>query len=70
MAYPPPLASLPLRDPDYFVAGQINDSAPAWISVLQAVNHPDTDIIRSWIQSGVNILDFLQHFRGMFEGVS
>lgn len=61
---PTNLGSLPLRDPDNFVAGGLNACKDEWLNLT---NHLPENVAR-WISEGVNVKDFFQTFTGNFKG--
>ncbi|XP_062568476.1 uncharacterized protein LOC134230659 [Saccostrea cucullata] len=61
---PTNLGSLPLRDPDNFVAGGLNACKDEW---LKLPKHLPENVVR-WISEGVNVQDFFQTFKGNFKG--
>ena len=63
----PQLSTLRFRDPEKFVAGGIHIDLTLWEVILQ--QHPERDMILSWLREGVNVLDFQEHFSGLFKGV-
>ena len=62
------LQSLPVRDPDSFVAGQLHQHAGAWDKVLDG--HPEGDMVRAWLGKGVDVSEFFRPFKGNFAGRS
>ena len=63
---PVPLQSLPLYDPDCFVAGQLKEHVGAWVKLLEGI--PEGDMILSWLMEGVDVFSFFKHFKGNFKG--
>lgn len=60
--------TIPLRDPNEFVAGQIHKHLESWEFVLKGYCLDNRDRIRSWLYNGVNVHDFFCHFKGNFKG--
>lgn len=57
---------IPFRDPDHFIAANLQNHLPAWESIL--VGHPKADELFGYLSLGVNVRDFLVHFKGYFQG--
>jgi hypothetical protein len=64
------LENLPIRDPVSFQAGQLHSSLFAWEQLLYEVDPKDGDMIKSWLEKGVEVMDLFQHFSGQFRGLS
>lgn len=62
------IKTLPLRDPNYFVSGQIHDNLRDWQQLLEG-NDQNGDVLK-WLEHGVNVYDFFRHFKGKFKGRS
>ena len=61
----PDLSLLRLRDPDHFVAGGLHVNVEEWEKIL--IDHPMRERILKWLRNGVDILEFVQRFRGRFK---
>ena len=62
----------PTRDPNNFVAGQLNEHWPSW-RVLLKNQHDGGDLsdrLADWIEHGVDIFPFFRSFKGNFQGRS
>ncbi|KAI8494630.1 hypothetical protein Bbelb_278560 [Branchiostoma belcheri] len=59
--------SLIFRDPRTFKAGELHKHAAKWNEIL-ASGESDPEV-GNWINNGVNMLDFIQPFKGIFKGV-
>ncbi|KAJ7379461.1 hypothetical protein OS493_015244 [Desmophyllum pertusum] len=57
---------IPFRDPDHFIAANLQNHLPAWESIL--VGHPKADELFGYLSLGVDVRDFLVHFKGYFQG--
>jgi len=53
---------LAFRDPDIFVAGNINACFPAWESIVEIAPFKLTPDILRWIQDCVDVREFFQTF--------
>ena len=60
--------TLPLRDPDCFVAGQLHQCVSEWNCILDENSNEASADVRSWIKHGLDIHDFFTHFHGNFKG--
>ena len=60
--------TLPLRDPQHFVSGQLGNCRSEWIRICDD-SSPSIEVL-SWISNGVDIADFFSHFKGNFKGQS
>lgn len=62
--------SLPLRDPDNFVAGEIHNHYEEWHHVLNEVEDSGLpcDRIRHWLKDGVDAREFFKPYKGKFKG--
>ena len=60
------IADVVFRDPAHFTPGTLGENIPAWEFIL--LGHPDRDRILSWLRAGVDIREFMVHFRGNFQG--
>jgi len=58
--------SLPLRDPNFFVSGQIHEHLSNWQVILR--DTVQSENIMNWLENGVNVNDFFTHFKGNFKG--
>ena len=58
------LADMWVRDPGSFLAGKPHKSMSCWEYLTQ--NHPQQDVIMSWIKDGINIHEFIVPFRGTY----
>ena len=56
--------TLSLRDPQYFVAGQLHQCINEWNYILDQNSNEHSEVIRSWIQHGLDIHCFFRHFHG------
>lgn len=63
------LDHLPLRDPNSFVAGQLNESISQWHVLGKLFPYERSQTLLSWVEGGVEVADFFQHFKGNFNGV-
>lgn len=61
------LDSLRLRDPSFFMAGEIHANPEGWEKILHG--HPLKDMILDWIRNKVDVMELSQHFKGVFRGV-
>ncbi len=55
-----------IRDPEYFVAGELHYHYETWERILHGFHKRD-EILR-YIREGVSVHDFFQHFKGDFKG--
>jgi hypothetical protein len=62
------LANLALRDPGYFVSGQLHTNLDNWKLITDLVENKDSRRVYQWIKSGVDVSAFFQHFKGNFQG--
>lgn len=60
------VTQIPFRDPDHFIAANLQNHLPAWESIL--VGHPKADELFGYLSLGVDVRDFLVHFKGYFQG--
>ena len=58
---------LPIRNPDNFVSGGINQNSREWLDQFKDDLPPH---IKDWITKGVDVEDFFRHFKGNFKGKS
>lgn len=60
--------SLPLRDPDYFVAGEVHRHLEEWEKILVSLGDSGLpcDEIRCWLQNGLDVTSFFKKFKGKF----
>ena len=54
------LADMWVRDPLSFLAGELHKHMSCWEYLTQ--NHPQQDLIMSWIKDGTNIYEFIVPF--------
>ena len=59
--------SLPIRDPDCFLSGQIHENVPKWKEILCDEGMGSGEVLQ-WPQKGVNVYEFFKHFKGNFKG--
>ena len=66
------LEYLPLRDPSYFLAGQIHKCPLEWDRLFNQsdMSNPDLMLVRQWIREGVDISALFCHYKGNFKGRS
>ena len=62
--------TFPLRDPNFFVAGQLHQCVDEWHVILDKNSNETSDDVKSWIQNGVDVHDFFTHCHGNFNGKS
>ena len=62
----PELRSLPFRNPDNFLAGQLHQHLHAWNSILE--DSPTHRQISDWITNRVDVERFVVPFKGKFKG--
>lgn len=63
------IESLPVRDPEGFVAGQLHENLLNWEYILDNLQESDENMnVRLWLENGVDVLTFFQHFQGDFKG--
>ena len=55
-----------IRDPEYFIAGEIHCHFDVWDKLTQSL--PIRDQIMGWISKKVCVYDFVQAFKGRFGG--
>lgn len=61
--------SLPLRDPEKFVAGQLQCNKEKWEMLFrESVEGDSVSEVKSWISDGVDVASFFRHFKGNFKG--
>ena len=63
------LHHLQFRNPDDFQAGSLHAQQAVWERVLSDVSHEHIDLMPI-INEGVNVEQFLTHFKGDFKGKS
>lgn len=54
------IKDLPLRDPRYFVSGQLHECTPGWVDIIDS-KFRNVDVLK-WIKHGVDIHDLCHHF--------
>ena len=59
-----PLADMWVRDSESFLAGEPHKHKSSWEYLTQ--NHPQRDLIMSWIKYGINIHEFIVPFHGTY----
>ena len=59
-----PLADMWVRDSGSFLAGEPHKHVSSWEYLTQ--NHPQRDLIMSWIKDGINIHEFIVPFHGTY----
>ena len=59
-----PLADMWVRDSGSFLAGEPHKHVSGWEYLTQ--NHPQQDLIMSWIKDGINIHEFIVPFHGTY----
>lgn len=64
------VGSLPLRDPDIFVSGQIHGHLDEWKIILDLNGDEVKALVLDWLENGVDINKFFRHFKGNFKGRS
>ena len=64
------LEALSLRDPQYFVAGQLHSELSNWEKLLATVNNEQSKLVEKWLRYGVNVEDYFRPFKGTFKGIS
>ena len=57
---------LSLRNPDFFVSGQIHENLVNWQAILG--ENDQSDEILKWLTNGVDVMEFFKHFKGNFKG--
>ncbi|XP_062591418.1 uncharacterized protein LOC134252891 [Saccostrea cucullata] len=60
--------NLYLRNPDFFVAGELHNQFCQWEKIL--FENDTSNQVKNWIKNGVDVTDFFTHFRGNFRGSS
>ena len=62
--------TLPLRDPDKFVPGQLHQHIDEWEKLLKSrgESSPPNNVIRAWLINGVDATTMFTHFKGQFKG--
>lgn len=60
------IKDLPLRDPRYFVSGQLYECIPGWENITDS-EFGNVDVLK-WIKHGVDIHEFFHHFKGNVKG--
>ncbi len=60
------LIGLQVRDPNFFVAGQLHSNLDAWAPLL--ADGPQGRMVHAWLQNKVSIKDMFCHFKGNFKG--
>lgn len=60
------IQTLPLRDPNCFVSGQLHENLDSWQQILDG-NEQNGDVLK-WLHHGVNVHDFFRRFKGNFKG--
>ena len=58
------VSMLSFRDPDSFVAGNLQNHFPAWELIANIAPFDLTSKILLWIKNCVDVHDFFQHYRG------
>lgn len=56
------LGDLPVRDPRFFVAGQLHSYPKRWSEIFEASGASEQ--LTDWLTHGVNIRPMFRHFRG------
>lgn len=59
-----------LRDPNYFVSGQLHENKMQWEKMLKTIDTESKFEVQDWINNGVDISKYFQHFKGNFKGRS
>ena len=62
------VSKLIFRDPAQFRAGELHSHLPAWEQIVGATPSPQQQQVLKWIQEGVSVHPYFQHFRGRFKG--
>ena len=60
------IGSILVRDPRFFLSGQLHENLTAWEDILG--NSPEDQRIRGWLRNGVSIGGMLRPFKGNFKG--
>ena len=63
--------TLPLRDPERFVPGQLHQHVDKWEEIIRRREDtsPPNNEIRAWLINGVDATDMFTHFKGQFKGL-
>ena len=59
---------LAFRDPHHFLAGQLHKSRETWLSSASQTDCDTAKEVLGWIEDGINVFKYFQHFRGSFKG--
>ena len=59
---------LAFRDPLHFLAGQLHKFRETWLSIASQTDCDTAKEVLGWIEDGVNVFKYFQHFRGSFKG--
>lgn len=57
--------SLPIRDPNKFVSGQIHNFWDEWEKII---SESSGERVAMWLKNGIDIFDFISPFKGNFRG--
>ena len=62
------IMSLPLRDPEYFIAGGLHEHLNNWEFLVRDFGSScDSFDAFKWVKSGVDVTEFFCHFKGNFK---
>ena len=61
------MANISFRDPDTFNAGEIHKNFDTWKVILESYEQQER--VLQWISKGVNVVNFMRPFKGMFRDV-
>ena len=64
------METIPFRDPDSFVAGQLNAHLCMWEKLIASFPSQHSEKVRRWLSLGVDINDFFSTFKGKFKGIN
>lgn len=62
------LYNLYLRNPDFFIAGELHNQFCHWEKIL--FDNDTSSLVKKWIKDGVDVTEFFTHFKGNFKGCS
>ena len=63
----PLLSALNVRDPGHFKAGGLHENMHVWEEITK--EHPQREMILSWIRDSVDVNQFSRPYSGTFKGV-
>jgi len=55
-------------DSHHFLAGHLHKFRETWLSIASQTDRDTAKEVLGWIEDGLNVFKYFQHFRGSFKG--